>query len=518
MNLFDYLRGQFPLDRERGVVVNPDGDQLSYRWLGERSAVFADAMEREAVAESSVVAVQVDKCPDFLALYLAILRSGRVFLPLNPTYTAAEVEYFLKDAHVGLLVCQPERAAEMQGVVKRAGNAHLLSLGTRGDGTLAEGAGRAIAQDRSPAGGGLVKDESSSASSNAAAPRDDDQPAVLLYTSGTTGKPKGAMLSHGNVRAMIDGLHESWGWRSDDVLLHALPLFHIHGLFVAATTALRAGATMILLPRFDAEVVLEYLPRSTVFMGVPTMYHRLAREERMTRERCSRIRLFACGSAPLSVPDFAAFQERSGCTILERYGMTETGMLTSNPLVGVRKPGSVGIPMPGVEVMLADQATLNLAAEGEVGEIWVRGPNVFTGYLDRPEANEDAFVDGWFRTGDLGRRDADGYYSIVGRARDLVISGGLNVYPAEVEWVLDSVEGVEESAIIGLPDDDLGERVTAVIVRSHPEVSAAAITQAARAQLAPYKCPRQIEFVSSLPRNAMGKVDKAQLRRSFEKI
>lgn len=498
MNLFDHLRVQFPADLEQLVVLTQEGDQLSYGWLTRRSAAFAHVLESAGLAESAAVAVQVDKCADFLALYLAVLRSGRVFLPLNPTYTPAEVEYFLTDARAGLLVCQPERESELQAVAARSGTKQVLSLGGGGEGSLAERAHAVEHLDRRPT-----------------AARYDEDPAVLLYTSGTTGKPKGAVLSHRNVRAMIDGLHEFWGWRSDDVLLHALPLFHIHGLFVAATTALRAGATMVLLPRFDADAVLEHLPRSTVFMGVPTMYHRLAAEERLTPDLCSRIRLFTCGSAPLSVPDFEAFQLRSGHAILERYGMTETGMLTSNPLRGERKPGSVGGPMAGVEVRLADQTTLRPVPEGEVGEIWVRGPNVFRGYLDRPEANAEAFVDGWFRTGDLGRQDPDGYYSIVGRARDLVISGGLNVYPAEVEWVLDSVAGVEESAIIGLPDADLGERVTAVIVRSDPKLSATAITQAARARLAPYKCPRQIEFVNFLPRNAMGKVDKAQLRRSF---
>lgn len=503
MSVFAHLRRNFPTELSRDALVRPGKDAVSFEDLLTRSGAFAAVLAERGVPEAACVAVQVDKCADFLALYLAILRSGRVFLPLNPTYTGEEVAYYLGDSRASLLVCQPERQAEMETIAGQVGTPAVLTLGDDESGSLVE---EAIRQNLGP--------PQASRRSIDVAPAD-EAPAVILYTSGTTGKPKGAVLSQSNVIAMIESLHGSWGWTSEDVLLHALPLFHIHGLFVAASVALRAGATTVLLPRFDPDVVLDWLPRTTMFMGVPTLYHRLLRSPRLSSDLCQHIRLFVCGSAPLSVSDFDEFQARTGHTILERYGMTETGMLISNPLDGPRKGGAVGLPLPGVEARLANQETFADVEPGEVGEIWVRGPNVFSGYLGRPEANVEAFVDGWFRTGDLGRADADGYYYIVGRAKDVVISGGLNVYPAEVETVLDAIDGVEESAVIGVADEDLGERVAAIIVRSRPELTPEQISAATRLRLAPYKCPRRIEFVDALPRNAMGKIDKEQLRRAF---
>jgi malonyl-CoA/methylmalonyl-CoA synthetase len=328
------------------------------------------------------------------------------------------------------------------------------------------------------------------------------------------------MLTHDNLISNTDALHSCWGWRQDDVLLHALPLFHVHGLFVAATAALGIGATMIFLPRFDPDLVVKYLPEATLFMGVPTMYHRLADDPRITPELCGGVRLFVSGSAPLSVTDFNAFRERTGHTILERYGMTETGMNISNPLNGERKPGMIGFPLPRVEARLVDPESLVDVPEGEVGEIWVRGPNVFAGYFHAPEKTAESFVDGWFRTGDLGRRDAEGYYEIVGRAKDLIITGGLNVYPAEIEQALGGLEGIEDVAVIGLPDPDWGEQVTAVIIRrpGATSLTSESVMAAARSLFAPYKCPRRVEFVDALPRNAMGKVEKARLRQTYSAI
>lgn len=497
MAVFETLQRNFPADPSKAALVIPSGGHISYGELERRSAQMAAALDELQIPVGSVVAVQADKCSDLVALYLAVLRSGRVFLPLNPTYTEEEVGYYLTDSLAALLVCQPERAVEMEAVARGSGTLHTLTL------------------DAERTAGTLQKRADHQLEIGAATAPADGDPAVLLYTSGTTGKPKGALLTHRNVKAMIDGLHEAWAWTSSDVLLHALPLFHIHGLFVAATVALRSGATMILLPRFEVDAILEWLPKSTLFMGVPTMYHRLAQDSRLTPELCHDVRLFVSGSAALSVPDFQQFQRRTGRTILERYGMTETGMITSNALLGARKPGAVGVPLPGVQVRLVDVETFGEPSEGEVGEIWVQGDNVFGGYLGRPEANAESFVDGWFRTGDLAYRDPDGYYFIVGRARDVVISGGLNVYPAEVENVLNAIVGVEESAVVGLPDEDLGERVTAVIVLAKPQLTADAVIAEARKHLAPYKCPRLVEFTDVLPRNAMGKVDKEQLRRNF---
>jgi len=467
----------------------------------ERSARMAAALEGLGLRAGSRVGVQVEKCEDFLMLYLGCLRAGTTLVPINPSCTEKEIGYYLRDSGSEIFLCAPEHLAQLEGPAREAGARHVYSFAL--DGKSGSFQALAVQNPSNP--------DRLSATVEGAEPL-----AAILYTSGTTGAPKGAMLTHDNLVANTDALHTSWGWRADDVLLHALPLFHVHGLFVAATTALGMGATMIFLPRFDPDLVVRYLPESTLFFGVPTMYHRLAAEPRVTPELCRNIRLFVSGSAPLSVSDFNAFRERSGHTILERYGMTETGMNISNPLEGERKPGMIGFPLPGVDARLVDPETGADMAEGEVGEIWVRGRNVFAGYFHAPEKTAESFADGWFKTGDLGRRDPDGYYEIVGRAKDLIISGGLNVYPAEVEQALGIIEGVEDCAVIGLPDPDWGEQVAAVIIpRAGAKLTPEGITAAARALLAPYKCPRRVELVESLPRNAMGKVEKARLRQTY---
>jgi malonyl-CoA/methylmalonyl-CoA synthetase len=414
------------------------------------------------------VAIQVEKSPEAVLLYLACLRCGAALLPMNTAYSPDEVAYLLDDAEPALFV-DDRRLAELSDA--------------------ADGQSPSF-DDVELLPGDL---------------------AAILYTSGTTGRPKGAMLSHGNLASNAYVLRRVWRFSADDVLLHALPIFHAHGLFVAINCVLASGSTMVFLPRFDVEQVLEALPRCTVMMGVPTFYTRLLDDPRFDRSVCTGMRLFISGSAPLLASTHEAFRARTGHAILERYGMTETVMLTSNPLDGERRPGTVGFPLPGTDVRIVDPDDTG------AGAIEVRGPNVFAGYWRRPDLATTEFTnDGWFRTGDIGCFDPDGYLSIVGRAKDLVISGGLNIYPKEVEDVLDTVDGVLESAVIGVPDTDFGEAVVAVVV---PTPGLALDTQTvrdrARHRLAAFKVPRRIEIVDSLPRNAMGKVEKAALRTRF---
>jgi malonyl-CoA/methylmalonyl-CoA synthetase len=414
------------------------------------------------------VAVQVEKSPEAVLLYLACLRYGAALVPMNTAYSSDEVAYLVGDAEPALFV-DDRRLAELS----RA------------------------AEEQPP----TFDDVELSP----------DDLAAILYTSGTTGRPKGAMLSHGNLASNADVLRRVWGFSADDVLLHALPLFHAHGLFVAINCVLASGCTMVFLPRFGVEQVLDALPRCTVMMGVPTFYTRLLDDPGFDSAVCSGMRLFISGSAPLLASTHEAFHARTGHAILERYGMTETVMLTSNPLDGERRPGTVGFPLPGTDVRIVDPDDTG------AGAIEVRGPNVFAGYWRRPELATTEFTnDGWFRTGDIGCFDPDGYLSIVGRAKDLVISGGLNIYPKEVEDVLDTVDGVLESAVIGVPDADFGEAVVAVVVpKSGLALDTQIVRDAARHGLAAFKVPKRIEIVGSLPRNAMGKVEKAALRRHF---
>lgn len=438
--------------------------------------------------------MQVGKSPEAIALYLATLQIGGVFLPLNTAYTDAEMDYFIGDAQPRVLVCSPDRRAdhahrEREGFV-------VETLGVSGNGTVLDGDAR--------------HEEVYAASV--------EDPAAILYTSGTTGRSKGAVLTHGNLAANCRALLEAWQYSAQDRLIHALPIFHIHGLFVAVNMTLTAGASMYYLPKFDAETIVDLLPQATVLMGVPTFYTRLLKNARLTPSACASMRLFVSGSAPLLAIDHEAFEARTGHAILERYGMTETGMNTTNPYDGgQRKPGTVGKPLPGTEIRVVDRETGRALPDGEVGIVEVRGPNVFVGYWRMPEKTAAEFrADGYFITGDLGRIDADGYLSIVGRDKDLVISGGYNIYPKEIEELLDAHPAVLESAVIGVPHPDLGETVVAVVVAApgqHPQ--AGELLDFIASDLARFKQPRAVRIVEALPRNAMGKVQKAELRKRY---
>lgn len=472
------------------LVEVPGAAPVTYGGAWERSAQIANALRSAGVVPGDRVAVQIDKSPLAVLLYLACARSGAVLLPLNPALSADEVGHVAGDAEPRVWVHAPGRAPTDGG-----GRFPVrFTADQYGNGTLSAAA------------------DAETATAVGRPPGPDDL-AAILYTSGTTGTPKGAMLSQRNLASNGDALQRLWGFGAGDVLLHALPVFHVHGLFVAMNCVLAAGASMVFLPRFDAASVIEHLPRCTVMMGVPTYFARLLAQPAFGPASCRRVRLFVSGSAPLPASTHAAFEARTGHAVLERYGLTETSILTSNPLDGDRRPGTVGPAVPGVEVRVVD-AGGRPVGPGEVGGIEARGPNVFGGYWRRPgQAEADTTVDGFFRTGDLGSFDADGYLRIVGRSKDVIICGGENVYPKEVEDVLDAVEGVYESAVVGLADADLGEIVVAVVVSEPGRVLVpAGVREAARQRLAPFKVPRQVHVVTTLPRNAMGKVEKARLR------
>ena len=494
-NLYALLEAHFPADLTAACLETPDGAVWTYADIEAESARYASLLAERGVAPGDRVAVQVEKSPLALILYLACLRAGAVYLPLNPAYPERELEYFLGDAAPRLVVARPESLNGLSGPCERHGAGEPLTLGADADGTLVE-ASRAM-PDRFDT-----------------VERRSDDLAALLYTSGTTGQPKGAMLTHANLFSNAQVLHAAWGFHEGDVLLHMLPIFHTHGLFVACHTSLLNGSPMIFCPRFDAAEACRLLPRATVFMGVPTFYVRLLREACFGEKQCAGVRLFVSGSAPLLEQTFEEFRERTGHTILERYGMTECGMSTSNPLDGERRAGTVGLPLPGVDLRTTGDGGAP-AGPGEVGEIELRGPNVFSGYWRMPEKTAEEFTaDGYFRSGDLGRIGEDGYVAIVGRGKDLVITGGLNVYPKEVELLIDKLDGVVESAVVGLPHPDLGEQVTAAVVRE-PEVtepSEQSVIDALKHDLAGYKVPKQVFFVDLLPRNSMGKVQKSVLR------
>ncbi len=494
-NIYDLFRSRFPKDRTRPFIETEDGGVVTYGDLDERVGRYARLLSDLGVAKGDRVAVQVEKSAENIVLYLAVVRAGGVYLPLNPAYTRAEVEYFLTDAEPRVFVCRPETEAALREVADKAKVAHLLTLGTGGDGSLPEKAA------------GLDPDFTT-------VPCGLDDLAAILYTSGTTGRSKGAMMSHRNLGSNALVLHQYWGFRPDDVLLHALPIFHTHGLFVATNCVLLNGSSMIFLPKFDADQVLSLLPRATVMMGVPTFYTRLLGHPGLTREAVAHMRLFISGSAPLLADTHKEFSARTGHAILERYGMTETGMLTSNPLDGERIPGTVGFPLPGVEVRVCDDQGTVLGAD-EIGVIEVKGPNVFSGYWRMPEKTaQEIKPDGFFITGDVGKVDARGYVHIVGRAKDLIISGGFNVYPKEVETVIDAIDGVVESAVVGVPHPDFGEAVTAVVLRKPGAAGPdeAQVAAVCKEQLANFKVPKRVFFLDELPRNTMGKVQKNLLR------
>ncbi|WP_237477312.1 malonate--CoA ligase [Lichenibacterium dinghuense] len=490
------LRARAP-HPDRRAIETAAGRVLSYRDLDALSGRIARALGALGVRPGDRVAAQVEKSVEALALYLATVRAGAVYLPLNMAYTPGELGYFASDAAPRLLVVDPARRVTLAGLAGGEAGTRIETLGAAGDGTL-----MALAAGEPP--------------DFADAERGPGDLAAILYTSGTTGRSKGAMLTHDNLLSNALTLAELWRFTAEDVLLHALPVFHTHGLFVATNTLLAAGGAILFLPRFDPAEVLRLLPRATAMMGVPTFYTRLLAEPGL-EAAARRLRLVVSGSAPLLADTHAAFRARTGHAILERYGMTETNMTTSNPYDGPRVPGRVGPPLPGVEVRVVDPASGGPLGLGETGMVEIRGPNVFAGYWRNPEKTAAEFTaDGWFVSGDLGQFDGTGSLAIVGRAKDLVITGGYNVYPKEVEEAIDALPGVVESAVIGLPDADLGEAVTAVVVRAREGgPDAEAVLGALAGRLARFKQPRRVVFVDELPRNAMGKVQKAALRAHF---
>ncbi len=487
-NLFARLAGGFPAERGRAFLETEDGTAVSFADLLERAGRIAALLTASGVVPGDRVAVQVEKSVANVCLYLAVLQVGAVYVPLNTAYTPTELEHFLGDAEPKVVVCDPAAQGGIAPLV--AGRAWLFTLDAAGAGSLTAQAER-LPSERGVAvrkGGDLT---------------------AILYTSGTTGRSKGAMLSSDNLWSNTATLHAAWGFRPDDVLIHALPLFHTHGLFVALNLMLMNGGRMIFLPKFDAEKVIALMPRATVLMGVPTFYTRLLASPKLTREAAAHMRLFVSGSAPLLASTHAEFEERTGQRILERYGMTETGMNASNPLDGERRAGTVGPALPGVALRVCGPDGTEMPA-GEAGVLEVRGPNVFGGYWRLPEKTaEEMRPDGFFITGDIAEIGPDGYVTIVGRAKDLIISGGLNIYPKEIEQAIDALPGVVESAVIGVPHPDFGEAVVAVLTaREDPGDVAAAL----RGRLAGFKLPRHVEVVEELPRNTMGKVQKNVLR------
>ena len=502
-NLFNALRNAFPVDLDSVAIETADAAPLHYTWrdLERGTAMLANLLDALELPAGSRIAVQTEKSVEALMLYLAVLRAGLVYLPLNTAYQSAEMAYFIGDAEPAVVVCTGRNFGWVSKLAFTAGSAHVFTLNDDRSGSLLQRA--AVHSDQ-----------------HTPAHRDADDLAAILYTSGTTGRSKGAMLTHGNLLSNAQVLKDCWGWRTPeqggDVLIHSLPIFHVHGLFVASHGALLNGSKMIWFSKFDPQAVIARLPEATVFMGVPTLYVRLLGEPALTQHACRHMRLFISGSAPLQIETFDAFRARSGHTLLERYGMSETVMLTSNPYDakdGERRGGTVGLPLPGVGLRVVGEARA-LCATDEIGAIEVRGPNVFKGYWRMPEKTREEFTDdGWFKTGDVGRIDACGVVTIVGRSKDLIISGGYNVYPAEVESVLNELPGVQESAVIGVAHADFGEAVVAVVVaRPSAALQASALIAMLKMKIANFKVPKQLFIVAELPRNAMGKVQKNLLR------
>jgi malonyl-CoA/methylmalonyl-CoA synthetase len=495
-NIFSLFECRFPADRAAPLIVSPTRGTFSYadatRWTDQ----LANYLTAFGATPGDRIAVQVDKSPEALFLYFACLKAGLVFLPLNTGYEAEEIRYFVDDAAPRLFVTSDTAAKTVASAI---GKTSLQTLNADGTGSLIYAS--AAYADTTFTTHDLATDDLAS----------------IIYTSGTTGRPKGAMLTHGNLTSNALALHKIWGFVPGDVLLHALPIYHVHGLFVATHCAVLNGSSMIFLEAFESKTVVALLPQATVMMGVPTFYTRLLKEAAFDVATCASIRLFVSGSAPLLPETFAAFEARTGHAILERYGMTEAGMITSNPLEDDRIAGTVGYPLPDVTVRVTDEAGAPLPTD-EVGGLEVRGPNLFKGYWRKPEKTAEGMTaDGYFRTGDVATIGSDGRVSLVGRAKDLIISGGLNVYPKEIETEIDAISGVEESAVIGVPHPDFGEAVVAVVTRTDETVDEALVVGAMDGKLARFKRPKRVFFVDTLPRNAMGKVRKNVLRDTFGK-
>lgn len=498
-NLFSRLFDNLD-DPSRLAIEILDGQHISYGDLIARSGRIANFLVKRGVKTGDRVAVQVEKSVQNLILYLAVVRAGAVYLPLNTAYTLNELDYFITDAEPSLVVCDPAKAEGLRTIAAKVG-ANVETLDAAGKGSLTDGAD----QEKSDF---------------ATVMRGNDDLAAILYTSGTTGRSKGAMLSHDNLASNSQTLVDYWRFTDKDVLIHALPIYHTHGLFVASNVTLFARAAMIFLPKLDPELIIKLMPRATVLMGVPTFYTRLLQSPNLTKDSTSHMRLFISGSAPLLADTHREWSARTGHAVLERYGMTETNMNTSNPYDGERVPGAVGFPLPGVSARVVDPESGKALAADEIGMIEVKGPNVFKGYWRMPEKTKSEFRDdGFFVTGDLGKIDGKGYVHIVGRGKDLVISGGFNVYPKEIESEIDAIDGVVESAVIGLPHADFGEGVTAVVVpQKGAKLDEAAILHALDGRLAKFKMPKRVLFEDDLPRNTMGKVQKNVLRDKYKAL
>ncbi len=491
MNAYAYFARAFAPRLDAPLFESDLGERCTYADLERETARVAAFLTRLGLVPGDRVAAQIDKSPQGLFLYLGCLRAGLVFLPLNTAYQQGELGYFIADASPRVVVCRPAMHDTMKGLMQPGMT--LMTLDELGRGTFHDAL-------------------SGAASTFATVDVPDDAVAVLIYTSGTTGRSKGAMVTHGNLTANAQALKDTWRITERDVLIHALPVFHVHGLFVAFHTILLAAAKILFHRKFDPAAVLRDVPRATMLMGVPTFYVRLLQEPGLTHEAVAHMRLFVSGSAPLLLDTFEAWRSRTGHTILERYGMSEAGMITSNPYEGERRGGTVGFPLPGNKVRVRDGE--RECGANEPGGIEISGPNVFAGYWNMPEKTKEEFTaDGWFRTGDVGQWSPDGYLSIVGRAKDLIISGGYNVYPKEIELVIDAMPGVVESAVVGVPHPDFGEAVTAVVVKTRDSaLDEAAVIAHVKSQIANYKVPKRVAFVDDLPRNAMGKVQKNVLR------
>ncbi|MEY3046517.1 MAG: long-chain-fatty-acid--CoA ligase [Pseudomonadota bacterium] len=487
-------------DSDALLMILEDGSRLSYRAFLDMASRFANALVETGIQPGDRVVLQVPKSAEALAIYAACVQSGSVMVPLNTGYTPAEVDYFVGDAQPKLVICDPKSQKGLQSICENHG-AQLETLDAFGGGSFAE---RSV---KLPETFTTVE-------------RSIDDLAAFLYTSGTTGRSKGAMLTQGNLLSNAEALVQTWRFTSSDVLFHALPIFHTHGLFVASNVTFLAGSSMIFLPSFKAQQAIEHLPKATTMMGVPTFYTRLLDEPRLNRELVQHMRLFISGSAPLLAETHLAFEERTGHRILERYGMTETNMITSNPYEAERRAGTVGHPLPGVEVRITDPETAAPTPAGEIGMIEVRGPNVFIGYWKMPEKTAEEFrEDGFFITGDLGQLDEAGYVQIVGRSKDLIISGGYNIYPKEIELLLDEQEGVLESAVIGVPHPDFGEGVVGVLVpQAGCTLDVEQIAETLKPKIARFKQPKQLFVLPELPRNTMGKVQKNVLRDQYAQV
>ncbi len=472
--------------------------EYSYRNLHDESGIIAHHLTKLGLIKGDRVILQVEKSPQNLFWYFACLRAGLIYLPLNTAYKKKEIEYFINDAKPALILCDPRKHALFKSIINKSDNhCQVHCLNQYGD----------YSHHNSRSTGSDFEDINCGP----------DDIAVILYTSGTTGKPKGAMITHGNLISNSEALSQTWQWQSQDVLLHSLPIFHVHGLFVAVNLAVLNSSKIIFLNAFDAEKIIEYLPQASVYMGVPTHYVRLLNSPNLTVSGCKNIRLFTSGSAPLLPQTLTTFEQRTSHTIVERYGMTETGMNTSNPIDGQRKPGTVGLPLAGVKIMIVNNKD-ETVDKGIPGLLRVKGDNVFKGYWQMPEKTAEAFtLDGFFKTGDIASVDPDGYISIIGRDKDMIITGGLNVYPKEIEIIIDDIPGVLESAVIGLPHSDFGESVTAVVVKQSNNLNLQEqdIIQHLKNQVANFKVAKQVYFVDELPRNTMGKVQKMMLRERF---